>query len=317
MNIMNDEQKGILFSILASISLGFNYIAAKLLVDLVNVETMNTIWFAFASVMYIVFFVFNKKKSFASIARNWKVVLVIGALATIGSMFWSYAIFYSGPNKVSFIFQFNTVFTVFLGVAILKENFRKIEIIGVFTAILGVLILTYSSNELNFLSTVIALVSALCYSLANLIAKLNVKKIDPMALAGGRSFIIFLLFLLYSITTNKIQTNIPNIAFGYAFLGALTGAFIGFTFFYKALEKIKISKVISIRSVDPLFTTIFSFLILSIIPTANQLLGGILVIIGIVILSLYREDKNLKNKNKFLRILQKMQKQKTKKRFMP
>ena len=296
---MNDEQKGILFTILASISLGFNYIAAKLLVDLINVETMSTIWFAFASLMYVVFFALKRIKIFEIIKKNLRIVLIIGILATIGSMFWTYAISFSGPNKVSFIFQFNTVFTVFLGIIILQERFGKIESLGVLTAIIGVLVLTYSGDKLNFLSTVFTLAAAFCYSLANFIAKLNVKKVDPMVLAGGRSFFVFLLFLIISLTTGRVQTDIPNIAFGYAFLGALTGAFIGFTFFYKALEKIKISKVITIRSIDPLFTTMFSFFILSIMPTTSQLVGGFLIIIGVVILSLYKEKiyvmKRLKN----------------------
>jgi chloramphenicol-sensitive protein RarD len=292
---MNNEQKGILFAILASISLGFNYIAAKLLVDLVNVETMNTIWFMFASILFFVFFVLSKKsKNLKVIIKNWKIILIIGILATMGSILWSYAIFYSGPNKVSFIFQFNTIFTVFLGISILKERFKKIESLGVFIAIIGILILTYSNDELNFISTVLTLCSAFFYSLANFIVKLYVKKVDPITLAGGRSFFVFLLFLLYAMITNKIQTNIPSIIFGYAFLGGLTGAFIGFILFYKALEKIKISKVIAIRSLDPLFTTIFSFLILSIIPTINQLLGGLLIISGVAILTLYK-NKNLKN----------------------
>jgi drug/metabolite transporter (DMT)-like permease len=290
---MNNEQKGILFSILSSIFLGFNYIAARLLLNLVNVETMNTIWFMFASILFFCFFILsNRKKDLKIIAKKWKLILVISTLAIMGSILWSYSIFYSGPNQVSFIFQFNTVFTVFLGIAILKERFKKMESLGIFIAIIGVLILTYSNGELNFISTVFTLCSAFFYSLANLIVKIYVKKIDPMTLACGRSFFVFLLFLLYSIITNRIQTSIPSISFFYAFLGGLTGAFIGFTLFFKALEKIKISKVVSIRSIDPLFTVIFSFFILSLIPTANQLLGGILIVIGVIILSLYRVNKN-------------------------
>jgi uncharacterized membrane protein len=112
-------------------------------------------------------------------------------------------------------------------------------------------------------------------------------------MAGGRSIFIFLLILGYAFLMGKMQTDIPNSAFLYAFLGGLSGAFIGFIFFYKAMEKIKMSKVMIIRTVEPFLIVIFSFALLMVSPTQNQLIGGSLIMIGIVILSLY-ENKNFK-----------------------
>lgn len=287
---MNDERKGVLLTILTSLSLGLNVIFGQLLVNIVNVETSNTIWFMFASVIFIIFFASTRRlKSFKkTLMERKKEILAIGILSAAGSIFWMYGILYAGTNNLAFVFQFNVIFTVILGTVFLKERFKKIEILGFALAILGILILAYDNNEIGVISILVILVSALFNSISNFASKVFVRRINPTMMAGGRAIFIFLLTLLYATATNSIQTNIPNAVFFFAFLGGLSGAFIGFIFFFKALEKIKVSKAMTIRTMEPFLVVIFSFIILSIIPTKNQLIGGPFIMLGIIILSLSR-----------------------------
>jgi drug/metabolite transporter (DMT)-like permease len=284
---MNNKQKGILFSILTSISIGLNVVIGKLLVDVVNAETMNVLWFAFASILFIFLFVLSgKRKNFSTILKNWKKIIIISFLVTIGALLWTYGILYAGPTNVAFLIQFTTVFTILLGIIFLKEKFTKLEGFGILIAVIGILFLTYGNIEIKIFSTLIILGAAFCFSLSNFFSKIYVKNIDAVSLAGGRSIFIFLLTLSYSLFAGKLQLNIPTLAFGYAFLGALTGAFLGFILFYKALEVFEISKSMAIRTIEPFLTAIFSFFILSMIPTQNQIGGGVLIVLGIIILSL-------------------------------
>jgi len=292
--MMDNEQKGVLLSILSSVFLGLNVIFGKLLSDVVNAETTLVLWFMFASILYITYFVFSgKRKSFETIIKNWRQIIKIGILSTFGSLLWIYGIMYAGPNNVSFIFQFNIIFATLLGVIFLKERFKKIEIFGILLAIIGVFVLTYNNSETSLIAISFILTSAFFYSISNFLSKNYVKKINPVTLSGGRAIFIFLLISIYALVSGKFQLSISPVAFEYALLAAISGAFLGFTLFYKALEKIKMTKCIVLRTVEPFLTIIFSFLILSIIPTVNQLLGGFLIIIGIIILSLYG-NKNFK-----------------------
>lgn len=284
---MNNEQKGILFTILASISLALNVIFGKLLVDLTNVETGNMIWFMFASILYVIFFISARKtKNFKIIWKNKKKILLIGILSSIGSILWMYGILYAGTNNMSFVFQFNIIFTVLLGVTFLGDRFKKLEIIGVLVSIAGIIILAYDNSGISLLGIAIILFSAVFNSLTNFVSKIFVSKINPIAMSGGRAIFMFLLVSVYTLATNKLQANIPNAALLYAFLGGLTGAFIGFIFFYKALEKIKMSKVMTLRTIEPFWVVVFSFVILLTIPTINQLIGGSFIVIGIIIIVL-------------------------------
>lgn len=286
---MNNEEKGIFFSVLTSLSIGFNIIVGKLLVNIVNVETMNTLWFMSASILFILFFILSgRKKSFKIILERKKEIFFISILSAAGSILWAYGIVYVGPNNLAFILQLTTVFIVIMGFLFLKERFTKLEFVGIIIAIGGALALAYNNSEMNLVGIMIALGVAVCYSVSNLISKVYVKRIDPLTMSGGRAIFIFLLVFGYALVTNRLQTSIPLSAFPYAFLGALTGAFLGFIFFFKALEKIKISSVMTIRTMEPFLTVVFSFFILSVSPTQNQILGGALIVIGVAILSLFR-----------------------------
>ncbi len=284
---MNNKQKGILFSILTSLSLGITTVIVKLAVNLINPETMNVLWFMFSSVLFVLLFVFFKKtKYFKTIIRNWRKIALISLFVTAGSILFTYGISYAGPTNAAFIIQFTMVFSILFGIIFLKEKSTKLEGLGFLITIIGAFILTYGNIEMSTFSILILLAGSLCFALSNLFSKIYVKNINPITLAGGRSMLIFLFLLVYSLSVGRLQLNVPSIAFGYIFLGSIGGAFLGFILFYKALEVFEMSKSMAIRSIEPFLTAIYAFIILSLIPTLNQLLGGGLIVIGIIILSL-------------------------------
>jgi uncharacterized membrane protein len=64
---------------------------------------------------------------------------------------------------------------------------------------------------------------------------------------------------------------------------------LSFILFFKALEVFEVSKTATIRTMEPFLTAIFSFAILALTPTANQLVGGVLIVTGVVVLSLAKQ----------------------------
>jgi drug/metabolite transporter (DMT)-like permease len=54
------------------------------------------------------------------------------------------------------------------------------------------------------------------------------------------------------------------------------------------LQVYAVSKTATIRTVEPFLTAIFSFIILALPTTVNQLLGGIMIVLGVAMLSLTR-----------------------------
>jgi drug/metabolite transporter (DMT)-like permease len=212
----------------------------------------------------------------------------MSVFSAVGSVLYTYGISLYGPVNATFLVQFTAVFTILFGVAFFKERFTRLEAVGVVVAVVGVFVLAYGDLSLEVVGTAVLLGAALFFASANSLSKVYVKNVSPVALAGGNSMLMFLFIFTYTVLAGKLETAFPSETLVYAFLGAVTGVVLSFILFFKALQVFEVSKAATIRTMEPFLTAIFSFVILALTPTANQFLGGALIVIGVVILSLTR-----------------------------
>jgi len=285
-----DKQRGILFAVSASLMFGLSPVFVRLVLDFVNVETMNILFTVFASLCFMLSFAFFRKVAyFRSIFSNWRKVASMSLFSAAGSLLFTYGIFLYGPVNAAFLIQFTAVFTILFGVAFFKERLTRLEAVGVLVAVAGVFVLAYGNLTLEIVSTLVLLVAALFFASANTLSKAYVKNMNPVALAGGNSMFMFLFVFAYAVLSGRLETAFPSVTLVYAFLGSVTGVVLSFALFFKALEVFEVSKAATIRTMEPFLTAIFSFIILALTPTVNQVVGGILIVIGVVTLSLTKE----------------------------
>jgi drug/metabolite transporter (DMT)-like permease len=284
-----DKQRGVLFAVLASLMFGLSPVFVRLVVDFVNVETMNVLFTVFASLCFVVGFGAFKKAYFRSILSNWRKVALMSLFSAAGSLLFTYGIFLYGPVNAAFLIQFTAVFTILFGVAFFKERFTRLEAVGVLVAVAGVFILAYDDLTLEVVSTLVLLAAALFFASANSLSKVYVENVNPVALAGGNSMFVFLFVFAFAVLSGRLETAFPSVTLVYAFLGSVTGVVLSFALFFKALEVFEVSKTATIRTMEPFLTAVFSFAILAFTPTVNQLVGGVLIVVGVVVLSLTKE----------------------------
>ena len=284
---MADKQRGVLFAVSASLMFGLSPVFVRLVLDFVNVETMNVLLTVFASLCFVVAFgVFRKAAYFRSILGNWRKMALMSLFSAAGSLLFTYGIFLYGPVNAAFLVQFTAVFTILFGVLFFKERFTRLEGAGILVADVGVFILAYGNLSLEVVSTLVLLAAALFFASANTLSKAYVKNVNPVALAGGNAMFVLLFVFAFAVSTGTLETAFPSVTLVYAFLGAVTGVVLSFVLFFKALQVFEVSKTATIRTIEPFLTAIFSFVILALTPTANQLVGGVLIVIGVATLSL-------------------------------
>jgi drug/metabolite transporter (DMT)-like permease len=287
---MDGKQKGVLFTVLASLMFGVSPVFIKLVLDYTNIETMNVLFTAFSSLFFVASFVATKKTWHLLIIKSrWRLIALLGIFDASGSLLFAYGVLVSGPISASFIIQFTTVFSILFGVVFLAERLSRREILGVLITLGGLFFLAYGNAQVELISTMAVLAAAVLFATVNLFSKFFVKDIPPVSLAGGRSFFIFMYLTGYALVLGKLQFSVPPTALGYSVLGSVTGIVLSFVLFFKALEVWEISKTAAIRSMEPFLTAVFSFAILALLPKVNQLMGGALIVVGVVILSLTRE----------------------------
>ena len=284
---MADRQRGVVFAVSASLMFGLSPVFVRLVLDFVNVETMNVLFTVFASLCFAVAFgAFRKTAYFRSILADWRRVASMSLFSAAGSLLYTYGIFLYGPVNAAFLIQFTAVFTIVFGVAFFKERFTRLEGAGILVAVVGVFILAYGNLSLEVVSTLVLLGAALLFASANSLSKAYVEKVNPVALAGGNAVFVFLFVFAFAVLTGKLETAFPSVTLVYAFLGAVTGVVLSFVLFFKALKVYAVSKTATIRTMEPFLTAVFSFVILALPTTANQLAGGVLIVIGVATLSL-------------------------------
>ena len=286
---MDCRHKGILYSVSASILFGLSPVFVRLMLESVNIETLNVLLTVFSSSFFaLVLFLSKRTLHFNVILRNWRKTGLLGLVTASFSLIYTYGIHVSGPTNAAFLLQFATVFTIIFGVVFLKESFTKVEGLGIMVAVVGVFVLAYGNLSVEIVGTLIFLCASLLGALSGLLSKIYVKDVNPLALAGGNSMFVSVFIFSYVLLFGKLEVNIPSEAVGYAALASLVSVVFSFILLYKALEVYEVSKTATIRTMEPFFTAVFSFAILSLSPTMNQLSGGVLIVIGVVILSLTR-----------------------------
>lgn len=284
---MDNKRRGILFSVLASLMFGLNPVFMRLILNYVNPDTLNVILGLFSTLFFVLILFFTMGFApFRAIRGNWKKIGLVGFVTASFAMLYAYGISLSGPTNAAFLLQLSTVFTIIFGVFVLKEKFTQVEGVGIMVAVVGVFILAYGNLSMEILGTVVLVVASLLSALTNLLSKVFVKNIHPITLAGGNSMFVSLFVPVYVFSLGNFQFNIPLEAAGLTALLSITGVVLSFIFFFKALQVYDVSKAVTIRTVEPFLTAIFSFFILSLVPNSNQLLGGIMIVVGVIALSL-------------------------------
>ncbi len=291
------KTKGIIYAILASMLLGTGFISVKYFFSQgMNAPTLNAAWFFFGSTFsFIIAWLITKGRIIFLVKKFWKIELMLGLANGINAIFWFKGLETLDPSVASFILRFVTIFTIILGFVFLKERFTKVESLGVGIAMLGAFIITYSGGELAFQGVIFMLLAAFFFAVHNILAKSISDDVDPMSLNAMRAMFSFFVVMTYAVVTGSVQTDkfhlFPMIA-----ATATVTMVLGFWLFLKAIQAMEVSKVMVVRSIDPFFVMLYSFIFLHSVPHPIEIIGGIIIVIGIVILIKAHEIHNRINR---------------------
>lgn len=155
--------------------------------------------------------------------------------------------------------------------------------------LLGVYLLapTFSLESSSTVGILFGLVSAILYSVRNLLIKNQVKKYNGSFLMWIQMFVIALFFtpvlVVFEYDFEKIQW-VPIVSL------ALFTTAIGHSLFVKSLNHFTVGTASIIGSVQPIYGIILAMLFLHEYPTFQTLIGGSLIL-GTVIIESYQSVK--------------------------
>jgi drug/metabolite transporter (DMT)-like permease len=173
----------------------------------------------------------------------------------------------------------------------IKVKFDPMYIVLSIIVLLGLYILApeFSLDNSYVEAIILGVISALLYSLRNIISKKLITTYTGMSIMLYQLIILSVLLLpvTFFMDISNISTQFPYIIA----LGLLTTA-IGHTMIVSSFKHFSVSTASIISSTQPIFGIIIAFVFLNEIPNLNTFIGGSLILATVVIESIRSQKKN-------------------------
>ncbi len=207
----------------------------------------------------------------------------LGIALFLAFAFQTIGLQYTTPSKNAFLTATNVVFVPFIALAIVKKKIATKNLIGAIIAIIGAGVLSLQSDfSINF-GDALTLVCAVGFAFQIFLTGEYVTKVSPfilnliqMATAFVLSFLCMIMFdeLNFVITTEGVLSIL------YLGIMSTTICYLLQTISQKYVDETKAAIILSMEAV---FGTIFSVIILSEPITTKMIVGSILILSAVLI----------------------------------
>lgn len=141
-----------------------------------------------------------------------------------------------------------------------------------------------------------ALTAALCWTINSLLVERKGRKFTPNSLNFGKMLFALLVFVIYMVVAGQTQSVLAMDPRSRLFLilSGMVGFSFGDTFLFHAFQKIGARLTLLIFTFSPVLTAIFSLFIFGEVLNLRNILGMVLVLMGIVIVILRGHGAQIK-----------------------
>lgn len=286
---MDNKRKGITFAIIANFFFLGYWIFAPFAFKYFNTFTLTVLWFGSGAIMtFIWILIVGKFKHYSTLRTHGKWILLIGIINSLSILTAWEALRVLGPSLTSFLSNIEVLFLIFFGVILLKEKFNFQEILSSIIVILGVFMISFSKGEYILYGIILILVHALFFALNRTLIKSKLKEVDALFITHYRTLFTSILILIAALLLGQFKIYLTTGLF-YATLPAIFSAVLGHLFTFKAYKLIEMSKTGIINALLPLLVLISSYLVFGNLLTILQASGGLLILIGVIGLIIFRK----------------------------
>ena len=285
------------FALVAMLFWGLSFIWSSLLLKYYQPITIIFIRLILSTAFLFVLFTLLKQNE--KILRKDRLLILMSALFNPFLYFLceNYGLKYSTPTIAAVIIAMIPVFSPLVAYITMKEKLLPVNFIGIFISFTGVLImlitrtlaLAVDVRGVLFLGG--AVFTSLFYSVT--LRKLSVRYSALTIIAYQNLIGIFLFLPLFLVLEFRQAITVPlnsQTVSSFLLLSVFASS-IAFVFFAHSVKHLGISKSNVYTNLIPVFTAIFSFLLLSEVFTLQKIAGIVLVIGGVYLSERGKNDR--------------------------
>lgn len=284
---MDTKRIGVLAIIGASVMWALEPIFAKLAYgnsDFLQTSAIRAIVVALTAVIYVLF---TNKSHFKVTKKQIPKLVYIGIVGTvIADLLYFFSLTKISVVNAVLIGHMQPVFIILIGFFILKEDkLTKYDYIGILIMMVAGLFVTTKTLQNLFMlklgtrGDLFVLLATIAWATTAIVMRKYLRDLNAGVLTFYRFFIASIVFVIYLLSTSSIMLSNPY----QVIVGIVVG--IGTILFYEGLKRIKAAQVSALELSAPFFAALLGFLILGEIVTVMQILGIVLLMIGIYFLS--------------------------------
>ena len=261
-----------------------HFIFARLLLPYVSPNVSAMYVMIVATIQVGIYGVVTRQLGLAALRNHWRFFLIIGLLIGISTHLGFIAIGFIDVGTAAMLNQISTVFSVGFGLFWLREHFSPIQLLGTAIAIVGSFVIAYQPDARLQWGALLIIVGSFCYSLHFAVVKRHGNQIDFVNFFFYR--ILSTALLLFLSAAGRQVLSWPSLQ---GWLVILVTATVDVTisriFYYLALRRLNMSLLSVISTLSPVAAIVWAVLLFGTLPTGQQLLGGLAILVGVLVVT--------------------------------
>lgn len=292
-----NQPSGVFYAFVAAIALAASFVFSKSVLNHISMVHFGLIWFSLGVIWNGAWFLVKGeyRKLSVSFGRKTVVAVVIALFEGAGTGLFYLAIkAMENPAVVSFIGNIGPVFVTLMGLTLLKEHFRKTQLVGIMVTILGVFVINYRQGGfIGFTDpgAMYVIAASFFFSLATIGGRKYRRYLNPGYMSLIRSLMLALVMgILFVRQSEGGLFDISLTVWRDLLFGSLLETMIVIVFAYQALKMIEATKTSLIISSKGVWALVFAWIFLGVFPNGYQLAGGILTLAGVWLITWTRSS---------------------------
>lgn len=232
--------------------------------------------------------------------RHWRFMVLYGLTLAIFNSMWTFSVQYNGAAVATVMAFSSPAMTAILSRMVFKEHFSRIKILSILLSLGGIVLVSGAYDpaawNLNPLGIIFGLISGLMFAVYNLEGKqASDTHIDSWtallySFAFATAFLLFFNLGNDVLITDKapfedmLWLGSSVSGWGILFFLGVAPTLGGFGLYTLSIRYLSPTTSNLIATLEPAFTAIWAYFLLNEVLTGIQLIGGLLVLTGVVLL---------------------------------
>lgn len=270
-----------------------HFIFARLLLPYVSPDVSAMYVMSVATVQVGIYGWATGQLRLAALRDHWRFFLIIGILIGISTHLGFVAVGYIDAGTAAMLNKISTVFSVAFGLFWLRERFTPVQLLGTAIAIMGSFVIAYQPDTQLQWGALLIIVGAFCYSLHFAVVKRHGDQIDFLNFffyrVASTAFVLFL-----SAAGRQVLVWPSWQGWLVILLAGTLDVTISRILYYLALRRLDMSLLSVITTLSPVAAILWAVLLFGTQPTGQQLLGGLAILVGVLVVTLQRGKASLR-----------------------